>query len=95
MTIFKGRPTFLVHLLPFGCLHRHLSFFEYVAVCHLFVCVSGVAVCVLSGREFATRQHTDRKVVNALRTKDGPEDGHGIGTETCRVFIMTPFTEHF
>src|SRR5215475_9960298 len=25
-------------------------FFGYVAVCHLFVCVSGVAVCVLSGR---------------------------------------------
>jgi hypothetical protein len=26
-------------------------FFGFVAVCHLFVCVSGVAVCVLSGRE--------------------------------------------
>jgi hypothetical protein len=26
-------------------------FFEYVAVCPLFVCVSGVLVCVLSGRE--------------------------------------------
>jgi hypothetical protein len=25
-------------------------FFGYVAVCHLFVCVSGVPVCVLSGR---------------------------------------------
>jgi hypothetical protein len=25
-------------------------FFGFVAVCHLFVCVSGVAVCVLSGR---------------------------------------------
>ena len=25
-------------------------FFGYVAVCHLFVCVSGVTVCVLSGR---------------------------------------------
>jgi hypothetical protein len=33
-------------------------FFGYVAVCHLFVCVSGVAVCVLSGRE-TTRQHAD------------------------------------
>jgi hypothetical protein len=44
MTIFWGRPSFLVHLLPFSCLLRHLSF------CHLFVCVSGVPVCVLSGR---------------------------------------------
>jgi hypothetical protein len=26
-------------------------FFGFVAVCPLFVCVSGVAVCVLSGRE--------------------------------------------
>ena len=35
-------------------------FFGYVAVCLLFVCVSGVAVCELSGREqFTTRQHTD------------------------------------
>jgi hypothetical protein len=25
-------------------------FFGYVAVCHLFVCVSGLAVCGLSGR---------------------------------------------
>jgi hypothetical protein len=25
-------------------------FFGYVAVCHLFVCVPGVPVCVLSGR---------------------------------------------
>jgi hypothetical protein len=25
-------------------------FFGYVAVCHLFVCVSGVAVCGMSGR---------------------------------------------
>jgi hypothetical protein len=33
-------------------------FFGYVDVCHLFVCVSGVAVCGLSGRE-TTRQHTD------------------------------------
>jgi hypothetical protein len=33
--------------------------------------------------------------VNALRTKETPEDGHGIGTETCRVFIMTLFKEYF
>jgi hypothetical protein len=26
-------------------------FFGYAAVCHLFVCVSGVALCVLSSRE--------------------------------------------
>jgi hypothetical protein len=24
-----------------------------------------------------------------------PEDGHGIVTETCRVFMMTTFIEHF
>jgi hypothetical protein len=47
MTIFRGRPSFLVHLLPLSSLLRHLSFFGYVAVCRLFVCVSGVAVCVL------------------------------------------------
>jgi hypothetical protein len=50
MTIFRGRPSFLVHLLPFSCLLRHLSFFGFVAVCPLFVCVPGVPVCVLSGR---------------------------------------------
>jgi hypothetical protein len=50
MTIFRGRPSYLVHLPPFGCLLRHLSFW-YVAVCLLFVCVSGVPVCGLSGRE--------------------------------------------
>jgi hypothetical protein len=54
MTIFRGRPSFLVRLLPFSCLLRHLSFFGYVAVCHLFVCVPGVPVCVLSGRELKT-----------------------------------------
>jgi hypothetical protein len=26
-------------------------FFGFVAICHLFVCVSGVPVCVLSGRD--------------------------------------------
>jgi hypothetical protein len=34
MTIFKGRPSYLVHLPPFGCLPRHLSF-RCVAVCFL------------------------------------------------------------
>jgi hypothetical protein len=48
MTIFRGRPSYLVHLPPFGCLFRHLSFW-YVAVCRLFLCVSGVPVCGLSG----------------------------------------------
>jgi hypothetical protein len=32
MTIFRGRPSFLVHLLPFSCLLRHLSFFGFVVV---------------------------------------------------------------
>jgi hypothetical protein len=49
MTIFRGRPTFLVHSPLFSCLLRHLSFFGFVAICLLFVCVSGVTVCVLSG----------------------------------------------
>jgi hypothetical protein len=34
----------------FSCLLRHLSFWGFVAVCPLFVCVTGVPVCVLSGR---------------------------------------------
>jgi hypothetical protein len=51
MTIFRGHPSFLVHLLPLSCLLRHVSCFGYVALCHLFVCVSGVPVCVLSSRE--------------------------------------------
>jgi hypothetical protein len=51
MTIFRDRPSFLVHLLLFSCLLRHLSFLWFVAVCPLFVCVPGVPVCVLSGRE--------------------------------------------
>jgi hypothetical protein len=50
MTIFRGRTSFLVHLLPFSCLLRHLSFLGFVVVCPLFVSVPGVAVCVLSGR---------------------------------------------
>jgi hypothetical protein len=39
MTIFKGRPLFLVHLLPFSSLLRHLSFLGmwlyaiYLSVC--------------------------------------------------------------
>jgi hypothetical protein len=47
MTIFRGRPSFLVHLLPFSCLLRHLSFFGYVAVCHLFVCVRCTCLCAV------------------------------------------------
>jgi hypothetical protein len=34
MSIFSGRSSYLVHLPPFGCLPRHLSF-RYVAVCRL------------------------------------------------------------
>jgi hypothetical protein len=50
MTIFRDRPSFLVHLLPFRCQLRYLSFLGFVVVCPLFVCVAGVPVCVLSGR---------------------------------------------
>jgi hypothetical protein len=46
MTIFRGRPSFLVHLLLFSYLLRHLSFLGFVAVCPLFVCVPGIASCL-------------------------------------------------
>jgi hypothetical protein len=40
-------------------------FFGCVAVCHLFVCVSGVAVCVLSDLERQPEgAASDRKVVH-------------------------------
>jgi hypothetical protein len=29
MTIFRGRPSFLVHLLPFSCLFLHISVNKY------------------------------------------------------------------
>jgi hypothetical protein len=34
-----------------------------------------------------------RKVVNAVSTKETPEDGHRIRTETCRIF-NDAFTKH-
>jgi hypothetical protein len=78
----QGCPSFLVHLLPFSCLLHHLSFLGmWPYAIYLYVCPVYLSVCCL--------------VVNALRTKDSSEDGPGIGTETCRVFILTLFTEHF
>jgi hypothetical protein len=62
---FRGRPSFLVHLLPFSCLLRHLSFFGMWPYA-LYLYVSGVAVCVLSGRElgggtlFHLHRHVDK-----------------------------------
>jgi hypothetical protein len=56
MTILRGRPLYLVHLPLFGCLLRYLPF-RYVAVCRLCVCVSGVPVCGLSGRETYNYSH--------------------------------------
>jgi hypothetical protein len=50
MTIFRGHPSFLVHLLPFSCLFRHLSFLGlwpyalYLCVC---VCPVHLSVCCL------------------------------------------------
>jgi hypothetical protein len=46
MTIFRGRPSFLEHLLPFSCLLRHLSvlgmwpyaIYLYVYPVYLSVC---------------------------------------------------------
>jgi hypothetical protein len=45
MTIFRGRPSYLVHLPPFGCLLHHLSFFGmwpyaiYMYVCPVYLSV--------------------------------------------------------
>jgi type II secretory pathway component PulF len=57
----QGSSFVLSAFTTFQLLASSFVFFGYVAVCHLFVCVSGVAVCVLSGRE-TTRQHTDRYI---------------------------------
>jgi hypothetical protein len=47
MTIFRGRPSFLVHLLPFSCLLRHLYFLGmWPYAIYLYVC----PVYLLSGR---------------------------------------------
>jgi hypothetical protein len=39
MTIFRGRLSFLVHLLPFNCMLRHLSFLGmWPYAIYLYVC---------------------------------------------------------
>jgi hypothetical protein len=43
MTIFRGRPSFLVHLLTFSCLFRHL-FFLGMWPYTIYLDVSGVQV---------------------------------------------------
>jgi hypothetical protein len=50
MTIFRVRPSFLVHLLPSSCLLRHLSFLGLWPYA-LYLYVSGVPICALSGRD--------------------------------------------
>jgi hypothetical protein len=48
MNIFKGRPSFLVHLLFFSCLLRHLSFFGlWPYALYLYVCPVYLSVCCL------------------------------------------------
>jgi hypothetical protein len=42
-------------------------FFGYVAICHLFVCVSGVAVCGLSGRETIQYFKTNVRVLHLCK----------------------------
>src|SRR5215470_5990013 len=60
MTIFRGRPSFLVHLLPFSCLLRHLSFLDmWPYAIYLYVCPVYLSVCCLVVL-FTNRQHTDR-----------------------------------
>jgi hypothetical protein len=46
----QGSPFVLSAFTTFQLPASSFVFFGYVAVCHLFVCVSGVAVCGLSGR---------------------------------------------
>jgi hypothetical protein len=49
MTIFRGRPSFLVHLLLFICLLRHLSFWGlWPYALYLYVCPVYLSVCCLS-----------------------------------------------
>jgi hypothetical protein len=49
MIIFRGRPSFLLNLLPFGCLLRHLSFLSiwpyavYLYVCPVYLSVGCLA----------------------------------------------------
>jgi hypothetical protein len=48
MTIFRGRPSFLVHLLPFSSLLRHLSFLGmWPYAIYLYVCLVYLSVCCL------------------------------------------------
>jgi hypothetical protein len=48
MTIFRGRPFLLVHLLPFSCLLRHLSFLGmWPYAIYLYVCPVYLSVCCL------------------------------------------------
>jgi hypothetical protein len=54
-TIFRGRPSFLVHLLPFSCLLRHLSFLGmWPYAFYLYVYPVYLSLVVQS----TTRQHT-------------------------------------
>jgi hypothetical protein len=71
LTFLRVRPLYLVHYHFSACLLRHLPI-RYVAVCRLCVCVPGVPVCGLSGREllgetvrrqFTTRQPTNRYII--------------------------------
>jgi hypothetical protein len=51
MTIFRGRPSFLVHLLPFSCLFSHLSFLGlwpyalYLCVCPVYLSTTCTNLC--------------------------------------------------
>jgi hypothetical protein len=59
MTIFRGRPSFLVHSPLFCCLLRHLSFLGlWPYALYLYVCPVYLSVCCLVVQN-TTRQHTD------------------------------------
>jgi hypothetical protein len=65
--ILRGRPLYLVHYHFSACLLRHLPI-RYVAVCRLCVCVSGVPVCGLSGRELSVHDQTTHRQVHRTHT---------------------------
>jgi hypothetical protein len=50
MTIFRGRPLFLVRLLPFSCLLRRLSFWVCGRMPSICMCVRCSCLCVVWSR---------------------------------------------
>jgi hypothetical protein len=67
MTIFRGRPSFLVHLLPFSCLLCHLSFLGmWPYAIYLYVCPVYLSVCCLVVNCFLLRMVAARTHITGL-----------------------------